>query len=118
MRIIKTCPSGQFERSGVILGREIEKLLPLELALYNYINTQLDFLRRYTEGQTMMYNDTKKAKEALGKGQIILCLDKSSSTHPLDAQSKVFALALMSIPKRQKRVFCYIPPSNPFATSF
>src|SRR5699024_9466670 len=40
---------------------------------------------------------------------IILCLDQSGSMHKLDYQSKGFALALMSIAKRQKRDFCYIP---------
>lgn len=47
-------------------------------------------------------------KEELGKGPIILCLDQSGSMDHLDTQSKGFALALMSIARRQRRDFCLI----------
>lgn len=98
------------QNSGVSIGNDIEKLLPSELALYKNKKTKLEFLRRYVEGQTMQYNT--KGKETLGKGPIILCLDQSGSMYNLDQQSKGFALALMSIAKRQKRDFCYIPFST------
>src|SRR5699024_4443786 len=103
----KSIYHNSIERSGVSLGKDIEKLLPSELSLYKNESTKLDFLRRFVEGQTMQY-DTK-GKESLGKGAIILCLDQSGSMHKLDYQSKGFALALISIAKRQKRDFCYIP---------
>ncbi|WP_148417120.1 VWA domain-containing protein [Oceanobacillus jeddahense] len=106
----KSAHSDSVERSGVRLGNDIEKLLPSELALYSHGSTRLDFLRRYVERQTMTY-DTK-AKETLGKGPIILCLDQSGSMSDLDAQSKGFALALMSVAKKQKRDFCFIPFSR------
>ena len=44
----------------------------------------------------------------MGKGPIILCLDQSGSMRKLDTQSKGFALALMSIAKKQKRDFALI----------
>jgi len=106
----KSIYQNSIERSGVGLGNDIEKLLPSELSLYKNESTKLEFLRRFVEGQTMQY-DTK-GKESLGKGPIILCLDQSGSMHKLDYQSKGFALALMSIAKRQKRDFCYIPFST------
>jgi uncharacterized protein with von Willebrand factor type A (vWA) domain len=43
------------ERSGVTLGNDIERLLPMELGLYTHPVTKNDFLRRFVEGQTMMY---------------------------------------------------------------
>ena len=43
------------ERSGVTLGNDIERLLPMELGLYMHPITKNDFLRRFVEGQTMMY---------------------------------------------------------------
>ena len=60
------------ERSGVTLGNDIERLLPMELGLYTHPTTKNDFLRRFVEGQTMMYE--QKGQEVLGKGPIILCL--------------------------------------------
>ena len=44
----------------------------------------------------------------MGKGPIILCLDQSGSMRKLDTQSKGFALALMSVAKKQKRDFALI----------
>lgn len=93
-------------RSGVTVGAELERLLSSELAAYTHLITKWDFLRRYAEGQTMMYD--ARGKETLGKGPILLCLDQSGSMKQLDAQSKGFALALMMIAKKQKRDFAMI----------
>lgn len=98
------------EKSGVTLGNQIERLLPIELGSYSNPDTRLDFLRRFAEGQTMMY--AQQGKEALGKGPIVLCLDQSGSMSNLDSQSKGFALALMSIARKQKRDFALIPFSS------
>lgn len=94
------------ERSGVTIGNDIERLLPVELGLYTHPTTKKDFLRRFVERQTMMYE--QKGREVLGKGPIILCLDQSGSMQHLDTQSKGFTLALMSIARRQRRDFCLI----------
>ena len=98
------------ERSGVTIGNDIERLLPMELGLYTHPTTKNDFLRWFEEGQTMMYE--QKGQEVLGKGPIILCLDQSGSMRNLDTQSKGFTLALMSIARRQRRDFCLILISN------
>ena len=102
----KTKKSDSMERSGVTLGNDIERLLPIELGLYIHPITKNDFLRRFVEGQTMQYE--QKGKEVLGKGPIILCLDQSGSMQTLDTQSKGFTLALMSIARKQRRDFCLI----------
>ena len=94
------------ERSGVTLGNDVERLLPIELGLYIHPITKNDFLRRFVEGQTMQYE--QKGKELLGKGPIILCLDQSGSMQRLDTHSKGFTLALMSIARKQRRDFCLI----------
>jgi len=98
--------SESLERSGVTFGNNVEKLLPMELVLYTHPITRIDFLRRFSEGQTMQYE--QEGKENLGKGPIVLCLDQSGSMYNLDTQSKGFALALMSIARRQRRDFCLI----------
>ncbi|PID14825.1 MULTISPECIES: VWA domain-containing protein [unclassified Sporosarcina] len=102
----KSKHSDSMERSGVTLGNDIERLLPMELGLYTHPITRNDFLRRFVEGQTMMYE--QKGQEVLGKGPIVLCLDQSGSMHKLDSQSKGFTLALMSIARKQRRDFCLI----------
>lgn len=98
--------SDSIERSGITLGNDVERLLPIELGLYIHPITKNDFLRRFVEGQTMQYEQI--GKEVLGKGPIILCLDQSGSMQRLDTQSKGFTLALMSIARKQRRDFCLI----------
>lgn len=102
----KNMHNDSIERSGVTLGNDVERLLPMELANLAIPTAKNDFLRKFAEGQTMIYD--KKGKETLGKGPIILCLDESGSMRDLETQSKGFALALMSIAKRQKRDFALI----------
>ncbi|MCM3712360.1 VWA domain-containing protein [Sporosarcina luteola] len=94
------------ESTGVITGDVIERLLPIELGLYRHPATKTDFLRRFAEKQTMMFEQS--GKDSLGKGPIVLCLDQSGSMRKLDSQSKGFALALLSIAKKQKRDFCLV----------
>jgi len=102
----KSTHSDSVEKSGVTLGNDIGKLLPVELSLYTHPITRMDFLRRFVEGQTMQYE--QKGQEVLGKGPIVLCLDQSGSMQNLDNQAKGFTLALISIAKKQSRDFCLI----------
>ncbi|MFC2947635.1 vWA domain-containing protein [Virgibacillus sediminis] len=97
-------------RSGVTLGNNPERLLSSELALYKNESTRMEFLRRFAQRRTRQH-DTK-GKDTLGQGPIILCLDQSGSMKNLDTQSKGFALALMSIAKKQHRDFAFIPFSG------
>lgn len=106
----KNIHNDSIERSGVSMGNEIERLLPLELANMAIPEAKVDFLRKFAEGQLMIYD--KKGKETLGKGPIILCLDESGSMKDLETQSKGFTLALMSIAKKQKRDFALISFSS------
>lgn len=94
------------DRSGVTLGNQVERLLPIELGVYSHQATRTDFLRRFAEGRTMQYE--QKGKETLGKGPIVLCLDQSGSMSGLDTQAKGFALALMSVARKQRRDFALI----------
>ncbi|EMR07298.1 VWA domain protein interacting with AAA ATPase [Bhargavaea cecembensis DSE10] len=93
-------------RQGVTTGIDVENLLPVELSLYTHPMTKMDFLRRFSERQTMQFE--LKGPEPLNKGPIVICLDQSDSMRELDTQSKGFVLALMSIAKRQKRDLCLI----------
>lgn len=98
------------EQSGVETGDNLERILPSELALYKNPSTKKEFLRKYAEKETLQYE--QKGKESLGRGSIILCLDQSGSMINMEEESKGFALALLSIAKKQKRNFAYIPFSG------
>lgn len=93
-------------RQGVTTGIDVENLLPVELSLYTHPMTKMDFLRRFSERQTMQFE--LNGPEPLHKGPIVICLDQSDSMRELDNQSKGFVLALMSIAKRQKRDLCLV----------
>ncbi|QOY37675.1 vWA domain-containing protein [Anaerobacillus isosaccharinicus] len=94
------------ERSGVTIGTDVERLLPQELAFFSHEVTKTDFLRRYSEGQTMVY--APEGKEEVGKGPIVVCLDQSGSMWNLDEQSKGFLLALAMIAKKERRDFAVV----------
>lgn len=98
------------EQSGVEMGNDLERVLPSELLLLSDERTRNDFLRRYAEGELMQYE--QEGKESLGEGSIIVCLDQSGSMYDLENISKAFTLAIMSIAKRQRRNFVYIPYDN------
>lgn len=99
------------ERRNITLGREVERLLPMELANWSMHSSKLDFLRRFSEQQTFIFST--KGKDKRGKGPIIICMDESSSMSMMRAKSKAFCLALMMIAKKQKRDLAVVP----FATT-
>lgn len=99
------------ERRNITMGRELERLLPIELANWSMSSSKVDFLRRFAEQQTFVFSTTGKDKR--GKGPIVICMDESSSMSMMRAKSKAFCLALMMIAKKQKRDLAIIP----FATT-
>ncbi|WP_246096798.1 VWA domain-containing protein [Psychrobacillus soli] len=102
----KSKQSQSVRRNGVTNGNAIEKLLPVEFIFYTHPLTKIDFLRRFSESQTMQFE--QKRSEVLKKGPIVICLDQSDSMSSLDTQSKGFTLALMSIAKKQRRDLCLV----------
>ncbi len=95
------------ERKDVTLGQEVARLLPTEVANFIMPDSKRDFLRRYAEQQTFVF-DTK-GKNRKGRGPIIICMDESSSMTSIMEESKAFCLALLMIARRQKRDFAIIP---------
>ncbi|MCM3716282.1 hypothetical protein M3202_19750 [Alkalihalobacillus oceani] len=106
----KTKVKESVERGGIIPGNDLERLLPQEMMNFQHQSTRLDFLRRFVENETLMFE--KSGKSEAGKGPIILCLDQSGSMKGLDDQSKGFTLAMAMIAKKEKRDFVYIPFDN------
>lgn len=95
------------ERNKITVGQEISRLLPAEMANYMIPNRKVDFLRRFSEQQTFIFDTNGKEKK--GRGPIIICIDESSSMTSIKEQSKAFCIALLMIARNQKRDFAIIP---------
>ncbi|MED4077582.1 VWA domain-containing protein [Lysinibacillus fusiformis] len=106
----KSKSSASHAKGGICFGNNVEQLLPTELLLFSQKSTKLDFLRRFSEMETLQFQP--KGKQVEGKGPIIVCLDQSGSMRGLDEQAKGFILALIMIAKKQKRDLAYIPFSS------
>ena len=107
MKKQKTKQKNTMERKNISIGHEVSRLLPTELANYVMGHSKLDFLRRFSESQTLVF-DTK-GKDRKGKGPMIICMDESSSMLSIKEQSKAFCIALLAIAKKQKRDFAIVP---------
>ena len=70
----KTKDKQTMERKNITIGQNVARLLPTELASYILTHSNLDFLRRYAEQQTFIFNT--KGKDRKGKGPIIICMDE------------------------------------------
>lgn len=97
-------------RGGVTMGNDLMNTLPSEIFLYFDQRTKKDFVKRFEQKKLLQYETS--GKDNLGKGSIVFIIDQSDSMEDLDEQSKAFGLALMSIARRQKRNFVYIPFSS------
>lgn len=96
------------KRKGVVTGNDLSRILARERIQYR--ENKEDFIDRFEKRKLNQFG--RKGKTALGRGSIIFILDQSGSMEGLDEQSKGFALGLISIAKKQKRNFAYIPFSS------
>lgn len=97
---------GMDEFVGVTLGGKIEHLLPQELAMLSLPEMELDAMRRLIESQMM--SKEYRGVERVGKGPIIMTVDKSGSMHgaPIEWACAI-ALSMAYIARHQKR-FCVL----------
>ena len=107
---MKSMYKHSMERKNITIGNELSRLLPSEFANYIFPASRLDFLMRYSESLTFMF-DTK-GKDHKGRGPIIICMDESSSMYSIKGECKAFCLALLMIAQKQKRDFVIIPFSS------
>lgn len=110
----KTEKANRWNRNGIVFGNELERALPVELALYQHPITKTDFLRRFSEKNMMQFDINKRSN--LGKGPIIICVDQSDSMNVVEMQSKGFVLAILSIAQKQRRDVSVIFFSKEFLT--
>lgn len=92
------------EMYEVVLGNDIDHLLPQELAYLGRPELRSDWMLRFSERRLLQYQ--YKGEEKVAKGGIIYCEDGSSSmSGGPEVWSKAVGLALLHIAKAQKRPF-------------
>jgi len=95
---------GADEVVDVEQGAELARLLPSELARIRHPRLRLAFLRDFVEKQCLQYR--MAGVEMLGKGPLVVCLDKSGSmAGSKDVWATAVALALLDVAQREKRPF-------------
>lgn len=86
------------------MGNDLARVLPSELFGLEDPDLELDFYRKYTEGQLLQYET--RGEEKVGRGGIIFCMDNSGSMAGEPEQfAKALGLAMSSIARDQKRSF-------------
>lgn len=98
---------GADEIVDVEQGADLGRLLPLELAQLVHPRTKLLALRNLVERQCMQY--AMIGTEQLGKGPLVLCLDKSGSMEgDRDVWGTAVSLALLDLAQAERRPFALL----------
>jgi uncharacterized protein with von Willebrand factor type A (vWA) domain len=98
---------GAEEITDVELGNDIGRLLPVELVKLRHPRLHALALRDLLERKAMQYALT--GKEQLGKGPLVLLLDRSGSMEDeKDTWSTAMALALMGLAHAEHRTFAVV----------
>jgi uncharacterized protein with von Willebrand factor type A (vWA) domain len=98
---------GADEINDIEQGADLGRLLPAELARFVHPTLRLSMLRDLSERRCLQYSLI--GSETLGKGPLVVCLDKSGS---MDGQPDIWAtavaLALLDMAHREKRPFALL----------
>jgi uncharacterized protein with von Willebrand factor type A (vWA) domain len=98
---------GMDEVVGIEYGDDLSLVVPSELALLGDEDTELDFLRRFAEGELQIEELT--ATESEQKGPIVVVVDESGSMHGERVENaKAMALAMAWIARHQKRYIALV----------
>jgi uncharacterized protein with von Willebrand factor type A (vWA) domain len=98
---------GVDEVVGIEYGDDLSLVVPSELALLADDDTELDFLRRFAEGELQIEELT--ATESEQKGPIVVVVDESGSMNgDRVANAKAMALAMAWIARHQKRFIALV----------
>ena len=105
----KRVPRARTEVYGIEPGRDLERLLPIELLSFRHPKLKIDFRRRFAESALLGYR--VRGDEELGQGPAIFLLDVSGSmagTKVVWAKAVVLTLAdLARRARRRVTVICF-----------
>jgi uncharacterized protein with von Willebrand factor type A (vWA) domain len=88
--------------AGVILGNELSRILPMELLRIALPELELDFLRRFAEGQLQLRDF--ESNDPAGLGPVVVVVDESGSMNGAKIEhSKAIALTFAWLSRCQKR---------------
>ena len=92
--------------TDIMLGSDIHRLLPSELAGLRRRETKLALVRRLIEGGALQYR--LESEEKVGRGPLLVAIDDSGSMRGArEIWGKAVALALLDLARREKRAFGY-----------
>ena len=93
----------------VVIGANLENILPSERAMLALKKPmKYMFYNKFVNKQLMQYSETSKVP--VGKGPIVICLDKSGSmSGEREVWAKALTLAVSQIANKQKRAMAIIP---------
>lgn len=92
--------------TDIMLGSDIHRLLPSELAGLRRRETKLALVRRLIEGGALQYR--LESEEKVGRGPLLVVIDDSGSMRGArEIWSKAVALALLDLARREQRPFGY-----------
>jgi uncharacterized protein with von Willebrand factor type A (vWA) domain len=98
---------GVDELANIMVGDDLSRLIPSELAKLAHPILKADFYKKYLEKQLLQYK--LRGREKLSFGSAILCVDESSSMQGnRDIWAKASMLALLQIAQQQKRIFSVV----------
>lgn len=99
---------GRDEITDIESGSDISRLLPMELSSLAHPKRKLLLFKNLLENSALQYK--LEGTEDLGKGPIVVCLDKSGSMQGApDEWATAVALALLEVARMQKRPFALLP---------
>lgn len=106
------------EIGGVYEGKELSKVLPSEVSLLGYPETESVFLKKYAEGKLLSFQEqgqklvhsdeinyfTQQKERKKERGPFILCIDTSGSMEGTPEQiAKVLCFAILKMAAREQR---------------
>jgi len=94
--------NGMDHFTGVVLGCELSRILPMELLRIALPELELDFLRRFAEGQLQLRDF--ESNDPAGLGPVVVVVDESGSMNGAKIEhAKAIALTFAWLSRCQKR---------------
>lgn len=101
--------------TGVMVGNDLNRLLPNEVAMLASADTESVFFRRYVTKQLQLFSSASSSskREVKKNGPIYMCVDTSSSmTGEPEMAAKRLALCIAIIAGREQRPVCVVNYSH------